>query len=202
MTSTYREMRAQKTAIETITFTVGFCTLGRILVGTTAQGICAILLGSEERSLVCQLRSIFPDASLQKESKELDEMLNRIVQFIETPAGILNQPLDIRGTTFQKQVWNALGEIPTGQTATYKELASKLGATAQEIGEACAANTLAVVIPCHRVVRSDGGLAGYRWGMRRKRLLLEREQQMFPDPESLFALLPLMKGQTLFKELY
>jgi O-6-methylguanine DNA methyltransferase len=88
----------------------------------------------------------------------------------------------------KKQVWKALREIPPGQTATYKELALKLGATAQEIGEACAANSLAVVIPCHRVIRSDGGLAGYSWGVNRKRLLLLREQEMFPDPQSLFAM--------------
>lgn len=198
MNSTFREMPPQKTAVETITFTVGFCTLGRILVAAAAQGICAILLGGEKRSLVGQLRSIFPEVNLQKESKELDEMLNRIVKFIETPTGILDLPLDVRGTTFHKQVWKALGEIPTGRTATYKDLASQLGVTAQEIGEACAANTLAVAIPCHRVVRSDGGLAGYRWGLHRKRLLLEREQEMFPDPESLFAAPPLLKGQAPF----
>jgi O-6-methylguanine DNA methyltransferase len=91
------------------------------------------------------------------------------------------------GTAFQKRVWKALREIPAGQTATYKELALKLGATSQEIGEACAANTLGVVIPCHRVIRSDGGLAGYRWGVNRKRLLLQREQEVFLDPQSLFV---------------
>ena len=103
------------------------------------------------------------------------------------PTGALALPLDIRGTAFQKRVWNALEKIPAGETATYKELALKLGATAQEIGEACAANVHAVAIPCHRVVRSDGGIAGYRWGVNRKRLLLQREQEIFPDPQSLFA---------------
>ena len=114
--------------------------------------------------------------------------MNHVVECIGTPTGALALALDIRGTAFQKRVWNALQQIPTGQTATYKELALKLGATAQEIGEACAANPLAVAIPCHRVVRSDGGIAGYRWGVNRKRLLLlQREQEMFPDPQSLFA---------------
>jgi AraC family transcriptional regulator, regulatory protein of adaptative response / methylated-DNA-[protein]-cysteine methyltransferase len=187
MTTTLHETSAQKTAIQTIAFRVGTCTLGLVLVAITPQGICAILLGRDEKTLVGQLRSTFPQAALQKHSKELDEVLNRVVQFIETPAGTLALALDTGGTAFQKRVWKALREIPPGQTATYRELAFKLGATSQEIGEACAANTLAVVIPCHRVIRSDGGLAGYRWGVNRKRLLLQREQAMFPDPRSLFA---------------
>ena len=189
MTTPCHETSTQKTAIQTIRFTVGTCTFGLVLVASTLQGICAILLGSEERWLVGQLRSIFPRATLQKESKELDEVLNRVVQFIETSTTTPALPWHIHGTAFQKQVWKTLREIPPGQTATYKELALKLGATAQEIGEACAANPLAVVIPCHRVIRSDGGLAGYRWGVNRKRLLLLREQEMFPDPQSLFAML-------------
>jgi AraC family transcriptional regulator, regulatory protein of adaptative response / methylated-DNA-[protein]-cysteine methyltransferase len=187
MITTLRETSAQNTAIQAVTFRIGTCTLGLVLVATTPQGICAILPGSDGKALVGQLRSIFPQAALQKGSRKLGEVLDRVVQFIETPAATLALPLDIVGTAFQKRVWKALGEIPPGQTATYKELASKLGATAQEIGEACAANTLAVAIPCHRVIRSDGGLAGYRWGVNRKRVLLQREQEMFPDPQSLFA---------------
>jgi len=187
MITTLRETSAQKTGLQRITYRVGSCTLGLVLVASTPQGICAILLGSDEKALVGQLRSIFPQAALQKESKELDDVLNRVVQFIERPTATFALLLDIGGTAFQKRVWKALREIPAGQTATYKELALKLGATAQEIGEACAANTLAVVIPCHRVIRSDGRLAGYRWGVNRKRLLLQREQELFPDPELLFA---------------
>jgi AraC family transcriptional regulator of adaptative response/methylated-DNA-[protein]-cysteine methyltransferase len=198
MITTLRETSAQKTAIQTITFRVGTCTLGLVLVATTPQGICAILLGSDERALVRQLRSIFLQAALQKDSKVLDKVLNRVIQFIETPVATLALLLDIGGTAFQKRVWKALREIPAGQTATYKELALKLGATSQEIGEACAANTLAVVIPCHRVIRSDGALAGYRWGVNRKRLLLQREQEVFPDPQSLFAMPALMKGHAPF----
>jgi AraC family transcriptional regulator of adaptative response/methylated-DNA-[protein]-cysteine methyltransferase len=128
----------------------------------------------------------------------LNKTLNHVVEHIEMPTGALALPLDIRGTAFQKRVWNALEEIPAGQTVTYKELALKLGATAQEIGEACAANAHAVAIPCHRVVRSDGGIAGYRWGVNRKRLLLQREQEMFPDPQSLFAKTALIRGQAPF----
>jgi AraC family transcriptional regulator, regulatory protein of adaptative response / methylated-DNA-[protein]-cysteine methyltransferase len=199
MITTLHETSAQKTAVQTIAFRVGTCTLGLVLVATTPQGICAILLGSDEKALVGQLRSIFPRAALQKHSKELDEVLNCVVQFIETPTGTFALLLDIDGTAFQKRVWKALREIPAGQTATYKELALKLGATTQEIGQACAANTLAVVIPCHRVIRSDGGLAGYRWGVNRKRLLLQREQEMFPDPQSLFSVPALMKGHARLK---
>jgi AraC family transcriptional regulator, regulatory protein of adaptative response / methylated-DNA-[protein]-cysteine methyltransferase len=187
MITTLRETSAQKTGLQRITFRVGSCALGLVLVASTPQGICAILLGSDEKALVGQLRSIFPQAALQKESKELDDVLNRVVQFIERPTATFALLLDIGGTAFQKRVWKALREIPAGQTATYKELALKLDATTQEIGEACAANTLAVVIPCHRVIRSDGRLAGYRWGVNRKRLLLQREQELFPDPELLFA---------------
>ena len=187
MTTMLHETRDQKPAIQTIAFGTGTCALGLALVAATSQGICAILLGSDEKALVGQLRSIFPQAALQKESKELDDVLNRVVQFIERPTATFALLLDIGGTTFQKRVWKALREIPAGQTATYKELALKLDATTQEIGEACAANTLAVVIPCHRVIRSDGRLAGYRWGVNRKRLLLQREQELFPDPELLFA---------------
>jgi O6-methylguanine-DNA--protein-cysteine methyltransferase len=129
MITTLRETSAQNTAIQTITFRVGTCTLGLVLVATTPQGICAILLGSDEKALVGQLRSIFPQATLQKDGKELDEVLNRVVQVIETPTATLALLLDIGGTAFQKRVWKALREIPAGQTATYKELALKLGAT-------------------------------------------------------------------------
>ena len=200
MIITLHEASAQKTAIQTIAFRVGTCTLGLVLVATTPRGICAILLGNDEKALLGQLRSIFPQAALQKHNKELEVVLNRVVRFIETPAGAPDLVLDICGTAFQRRVWKALREIPAGQTATYKELALKLGATTQEIGEACAANTLAVVIPCHRVIRSDGGLAGYRWGVNRKRLLLQREQEMFPDPQSLFAMPALMKGHAPLKK--
>ena len=199
MITTLRETSAQKTGLQRITFRVGSCALGLVLVASTPQGICAILLGSDEKALVGQLRSIFPQAALQKESKELDDVLNRVVQFIERPTATFALLLDIGGTAFQKRVWKALREIPAGQTATYKELALKLGATTQEIGQACAANTLAVVIPCHRVIRSDGGLAGYRWGVNHKRLLLQREQEMFPDPQSLFSVPALMKGHARLK---
>jgi AraC family transcriptional regulator, regulatory protein of adaptative response / methylated-DNA-[protein]-cysteine methyltransferase len=183
----HHETLDQKPAIQTITFGIGTSTLGLALVAATSQGVCAILLGSNEKALAGQLRSIFPHAILRKAGKEFEETLNHVVEYIATPTGALALPLDIRGTAFQQRVWNALQEIPAGETLTYKELALKLGATAQEIGEACAANLHAVAIPCHRVVRWDGGTAGYHWGVSRKRLLLQREQELFPDPQSLFA---------------
>jgi AraC family transcriptional regulator of adaptative response/methylated-DNA-[protein]-cysteine methyltransferase len=194
MTTTHYETLDQNPAIQTIAFGIGTCTLGLALVAATSEGICAILLGSNEEALAGQLRSIFPHATLRKPGKEFEETLNHVVEYIEMPTGALALPLEIRGTAFQKRVWNALEEIPAGRTVTYKELALKLGATAQEIGEACAANAHAVAIPCHRVVRSDGGIAGYRWGVNRKRLLLQREQEMFPDPESVFAKPALVRG--------
>jgi AraC family transcriptional regulator of adaptative response/methylated-DNA-[protein]-cysteine methyltransferase len=198
MLTTLHASPAQKYTSETITFGFETCTFGLVLVATTAQGIGAILLGSEKRSLVGQLRSIFPRAKLHDECNETGVIIASVIRFIETSISTVSLRLDIRGTAFQKQVWQTLSEIPAGRTVTYKALALKLGSTAQEIGEACAANTLAIVIPCHRVIRSDGGLAGFRWGIQRKRLLLQREQEMFPDPDSLFATPALVKGKAPF----
>lgn len=188
MTTARNERSNPGTAIQTITFRVGTCAFGLILVATTSRGICAILLGSNEKALVRQLRSAFPKMTLQNRGAEIGSVLNTVIRFVETPTNALALPLDIHGTEFQKRVWSTLREIPAGQTATYKDIAVKLGATAQEIGEACAANALAVVIPCHRVIRLNGGLAGYRWGAHRKRLLLAREQELSADPESLFSI--------------
>lgn len=186
--TTHDEAPMPGAAIQAITFKVGTCTFGLILAATTSRGVCAILLGSDEKALTGQLRSAFPKATLQSGGREIERVLSDVVHFVETPTGVLRLPLDVHGTEFQKRVWNALRTIPAGQTASYMDIALKLGATAQEIGQACAANTLAVVIPCHRVVRSDGALAGYRWGTNRKRMLLAREQELSPDPESLFSI--------------
>lgn len=198
MTTACDEKPTQTSAIQIINFGIGTCALGLVLVATTSKGVCSILLGSKEDSLMGQLRSIFPQATLVKGNKELDAALNTINQLIEAPTASFDLILDICGTAFQKEVWKALREIPTGQTATYKEIGLKVSGTAQEVGEACAANTLAIVIPCHRVIRSDGGLAGFRWGVHRKRLLLQREQEISPDPKSLFAMPALIKGKTPF----
>lgn len=179
---------ASATAIQSITFGVGICTFGLILVATTSKGVCAILIGSNEKALIGELRSAFPKATVRSAGQEFGDVLKSVVRCVETPTVAMALPLDVQGSEFQKQVWNSLKDIPPGRTSTYKDIALKLGSSAQEIGEACAANRLAVVIPCHRVIRSNGGLAGYRWGTQRKRLILAREQELSPDPGSLFSI--------------
>jgi AraC family transcriptional regulator, regulatory protein of adaptative response / methylated-DNA-[protein]-cysteine methyltransferase len=157
-----------------IHFSTAPCVLGRVLVAMSERGICAILLGDDAAGLTRELRLRFPEAVLREASSELAE---RVAAFIAHPAIGLDAPLDLRGSEFQQRVWRALQEIPAGSTETYGEVAARIGepGAAKEVGEACAANVLAVAVPCHRVVRSDGGLAGYRWGVRRKRALLLSE---------------------------
>jgi AraC family transcriptional regulator of adaptative response/methylated-DNA-[protein]-cysteine methyltransferase len=156
-----------------ILFSTRPCILGHVLVATTQRGVCAILLGDDAGELVRDLRSRFPRAV----RAELEPLLSKVASFIAQPAAGLDRPLDLRGSEFELRVWNALREIPPGSTLTYGEVAARIGAAraAKEVGEACAANVLAVAIPCHRVVRKDGGLAGYRWGIARKRALLKSE---------------------------
>jgi AraC family transcriptional regulator of adaptative response/methylated-DNA-[protein]-cysteine methyltransferase len=159
-----------------ILFSTAPCVLGRVLVATGASGVCAILLGDDAGALLRDLRQRFPEARLREAATELTE---KIAAFIARPASGLDAPLELRGSEFQLRVWRALQEIPAGSTQTYGDVAERIGAprSAKEVGEACAANPLAVAIPCHRVVRKDGGLAGYRWGVRRKRALLELEKR-------------------------
>jgi AraC family transcriptional regulator of adaptative response/methylated-DNA-[protein]-cysteine methyltransferase len=160
-----------------IRFAVGECSLGQVLVAQSHDGVCAILLGDEIDALERDLGQRFPDANLIRGESELDPVVAEVIALIEAPALGLAAPLDVRGTAFQQRVWHALREIPVGQTVSYSEIAQRVGAAAaaREVAEACAANPLAVAIPCHRVVKKDGGLSGYRWGIRRKRALLERE---------------------------
>jgi AraC family transcriptional regulator of adaptative response/methylated-DNA-[protein]-cysteine methyltransferase len=162
---------------ESIRFAVAECSLGPILVAARRKGICAILLGDDAAALVGELRDRFPEAQPIGGDTEFDQMMAEVVRFVEAPARGLDLPLDPRGTAFQRRVWGALCEIPAGSTATYSEIAQQLGAPKEAylVGEACAANLIAVAIPCHRVVRKDGTLAGYRWGVKRKRALLQRE---------------------------
>lgn len=171
--------RGQGSAVgpESIRYAMGECSLGPILVAATEAGICAILLGDDPAALLRELEGCFPQARLISGDDALAPMAASVAAFIEAPAQGLDLPLDPRGTAFQRQVWQALREIPTGSTASYSQIAERIGAPkeAYAVGEACAANTLAVAIPCHRVVRKDGTLAGYRWGFRRKRALLKRE---------------------------
>ena len=146
-----------------------------VLVAQNERGVCAILLGDDPRRLERELAACFPDALLRQADSGL---LEKVVSFIERPGGALDLALDMQGSEFERRVWRALQDIPAGSTVAYGELAARVGApgAAKEVGEACAANRLAVAIPCHRVVRKDGGLAGYRWGVRRKRALLELEK--------------------------
>ncbi len=162
---------------ESIRFAVGECSLGAIVVGVSQKGICAILLGDDAAALIGELRDRFPEAQPIGCDPEFEQVMARVVGFVEAPARGLDLPLDPRGTAFQRRVWRALCEIPAGSTATYSEIAQRLGAPKEAylVGEACAANLIAVAIPCHRVVRKDGPLAGYRWGFKRKRELLQRE---------------------------
>jgi AraC family transcriptional regulator of adaptative response/methylated-DNA-[protein]-cysteine methyltransferase len=162
-----------------IRFAVGECSLGAILVAQSDRGVCAILLGDDPHQLVCDLQDQFRRANLIGADSDFEQLIAKVVGFIEAPAIGLDLPLDVRGTAFQERVWQALREIPAGSTASYSEIALRIGAptSMRAVAQACGANRLAVAIPCHRVVRSDGNLSGYRWGVERKRLLLDRETQ-------------------------
>lgn len=163
----------------TTRFAIGVCSLGSILVARSARGICAILLGDDPDALLRELQNRFPKANLIGGDSAFEELVAYVVGFVEAPHLGLDLPLDVRGTAFQQRVWQALLAIPAGSTASYTEIARKIGAprAVRAVAAACAANPLAVAIPCHRVVRSDGALAGYRWGVERKRALLERERR-------------------------
>jgi AraC family transcriptional regulator of adaptative response/methylated-DNA-[protein]-cysteine methyltransferase len=164
---------------EEIRFAVGECSLGSILVAATARGVCAISLGSDPDALVRELERRFPRARLVGGDAAFERLVATVVGLVERPNRPVDLPLDIRGTVFQERVWQALRAIPPGTTTTYSEVAARLGTpkAVRAVARACAANALAVAIPCHRVVRHDGGLSGYRWGVQRKRALLDREQR-------------------------
>lgn len=163
-----------------IRFAVGDCSLGAILVARSQRGVCAILLGDDPGALVRQLQDKFPKAELIGGDADFEGLVARVVGLVEAPRLGLDLPLDIRGTAFQERVWRALREVPAGRTVSYAELARRIGApgSARAVAQACGANALAVAIPCHRVVRSNGELSGYRWGVERKRTLLERERDV------------------------
>lgn len=164
-------------ASATIRFAVGECSLGSILVAESERGVCAILLGDDPDALARELQDQFPNATLAGGDRAFEALVATVVGFVEAPRTGLDLPLDVRGTAFQQRVWQALREIPAGETASYAEIAQRIGAprAVRAVAGACASNPLAVAIPCHRVVRKDAGLSGYRWGVERKRALLERE---------------------------
>lgn len=159
-----------------IHFATGQCSLGSVLIGRSERGVCAILLGDEPQSLKRDLQQRFPRAILIDDA-EVQPLVSQVVSLVEAPAAHFNLPLDIRGTEFQQRVWQALREIPAGSTASYSDIAGRIDSPAsfRAVARACATNPLAVAIPCHRVVRRNGGLSGYRWGIHRKQALLERE---------------------------
>lgn len=160
-----------------IRFAIGECSLGAILVARSGRGVCAIALGDDADALCRDLQDRFPHADLIGGDPEFDVLVARVVGFVEAPRTGLDLPLDVRGTVFQQRVWQALREIPAGKTASYTDIARLIGEpkAVRAVAGACAANTIAVAIPCHRVVRADGALSGYRWGVERKRALLDGE---------------------------
>lgn len=162
-----------------IRFAVGECWLGSILVAASEKGVCAILLGDDPEELTRNIQDLFPKAEIVEDDAAFEHLVARVVGFLETPSTGIDLPLDIRGTAFQRRVWEALQKIPPGSTASYSEIAKKIGQpkSVRAVAKACAANKLAVAIPCHRVVRTDGSLSGYRWGVERKAELLRREHQ-------------------------
>ncbi|NKJ33312.1 AraC family transcriptional regulator of adaptative response/methylated-DNA-[protein]-cysteine methyltransferase [Rhizobium sp. SG570] len=162
---------------EEIRFAVGQSSLGAILVASSTKGVASILLGDDPDELVRNLQDRFPNARLIGADRDYEALIARVVGFVEAPGIGLDLPLDVRGTAFQRRVWQALQEIPVGETVSYAEIARRIGSpkSVRAVAGACAANNLAVAIPCHRVVRNDGALSGYAWGIERKGALLDRE---------------------------
>jgi AraC family transcriptional regulator of adaptative response/methylated-DNA-[protein]-cysteine methyltransferase len=160
-----------------IRFAVGECSLGSVLVAVSEKGVCAISLGDDPDALVRDLQDQFPKAELIGADREFESMVAKVVGFIEAPRTGFNLPLDVRGTAFQLRVWQALRKIPAGSTVSYRDIAQRIGApkAVRAVAQACASNHIAVAIPCHRVLRDDGALSGYRWGVERKGALLKRE---------------------------
>jgi AraC family transcriptional regulator of adaptative response/methylated-DNA-[protein]-cysteine methyltransferase len=173
----FRPCKRCKPNQPSIRFGVGETSVGSILVARSDRGVCSILMGDHPRQLVRDLRDRFPRANLIEEDGDSHGLVMKVVNFVEAPAANLHLPLDVRGTAFQRRVFQALLEIPLGSTASYADIANRIGSpkSVRAVARACGANPLALAIPCHRVVRNDGTLSGYRWGVERKRVLLERE---------------------------
>jgi AraC family transcriptional regulator of adaptative response/methylated-DNA-[protein]-cysteine methyltransferase len=169
-------------ADERIRFAVAQCSLGAILVAASERGICAVTMGEDPAQLVRELQDKFARASLIGADRAFETLIAQVVSLVERPGQQIDLPLDVRGTVFQRKVWQALRKVPVGSTATYAGIARLVGAPASSraVAQACGANPLAVIIPCHRVVRTDGALSGYRWGIERKRTLLQREGVKVP----------------------
>ena len=164
-------------AVDILSYAIGECALGRVLVARSVDGVCAILIGAEHDEVEADLAARFPQATLIANEAVVHDDLAKVIRFVDNPAAGLHLTLDMRGTPPQRRVWEKLRAIPVGRTVTYMELARWISplASARVIAGACAANPIALAIPCHRVVRSDGDLAGYRWGIERKRELIRKE---------------------------
>ena len=166
-----------------IQYTTGRCEFGSLLYGVCESGICAILLGDDAQMLVDDLRRRFPASQIEQQDAALESELAVLLTYVDNPAPTapaLPRPLALFGTRFQQQVWQKLSEVGAGQTITYSELALRCGrpTARRAVAGACAANPLAIVVPCHRVLRSDGGISGYRWGIERKRSLIDLEKRL------------------------
>lgn len=162
----------------TVRFAIGDCSLGHILVASSARGVCMIAIGDDPDVLIRDLQDRFRSAEIVGGDAAYEKTVAAVIALVEEPTGSFDLPLDIRGTAFQQRVWRALREIPAGETASYAEIAKAIGApkSFRAVAQACGANKLAVIIPCHRVVRNDGAISGYRWGVERKKSLLKRER--------------------------
>ena len=178
-TKTKRVKGSETVARSGIRYGIGLSALGAVLVARTPKGVCAILLGDSARDVERKMRDRFPGATADASDPELTALVAASVSLVERPGTRFAPALDLCGTPFQRRVWNALREVPAGSTTTYSALAERLGVprAARAVGGACAANPIAVAVPCHRVLRTDGSLSGYRWGLRRKRELLDRERE-------------------------
>ena len=160
-----------------IKFAIGACSLGAILVASTGIGVCAILIGDDPSALLRDLEDRFPNAQLIGGDRVFERSMAKVIGYVDSPGDRFDLPLDVRGTAFQHKVWRALQDIPAGATASYTDIAARIGKpkAVRAVAQACAANPVAIAIPCHRVVRNDGALSGYRWGIARKQALLETE---------------------------
>lgn len=166
-----------------ISYTVVGCPLGRVLIGATGKGVCAVYLGDSEEELESELRDEYRAAEIRRDDSGFRSATSALLRCLEGTRPRAALPLDVRATAFQRRVWEELVAIPRGETRTYSEIARKLGqpTAARAVARACATNPVSVVVPCHRVVREDGGLGGYRWGLERKKALLEGERNAPPD---------------------
>ena len=163
--------------VDILSYAIGECALGRVLVARSVDGVCAILIGAEHDEVEADLAARFPQAMLIANQAVVHDDLAKVIRFVDNPAAGLHLTLDMRGTPLHRRVWEKLRAIPVGRTVTYTELARWISplTSARVVAGACAANPVALAIPCHRVVRSDGDLAGYRWGIERKRELIRKE---------------------------